>query len=595
MNLSPDSIHNIVNYLQGLLDDWKMARSGLEEDWHDAWASFISSPMAYDWLQRTGLYKHIGNSSPCSDDDVAEVDWRHRVQTGKGFEIAEIITAYLMQATFSNERWFSVLVTDQEDIHEAELIRKALLNELELSEFKLHFSDWLRQLVVSGTSAMLTYWCNNNCALKFKAVSNSRLYLQPTVPAQEADLFITHFTSRRALKRMIGQYNMLDEKLLMELKDGTKGNEKSDMEHVRAFSGISETDEEEGAKGSDTLTCYEFFGTVYDDMDFVGSNCRAILCGKHLIHFETDYECPVTVSTFISVLEQSWGISPTTASSGLLAADRIFLNSRLDNLYTSSQDAYTYREDGVIDDDWKVYPGARIKVLDQEAIRPLPRGSNNLPLTYNEEAALDARINRNAGTIPAVGSGSMRNAERVTAQEVISSKQVGGTRMNQYHLNVERRFTNRLLQKAYNLLGKYGTKERKFQFDEYGQTYSIGYIPKEACSKAVQFKIRGSEAVLAQDSELSRTLEFARAAAELTQVAPQLAQTVNWDYILKRMADLWGLAEPSEVLVNSANIGAEDTTQPQLTQPQQNAINANLAADGGATMVEQLQNTMRLQ
>lgn len=593
MNLDTQSTKNVVDYLLNLLEDWKMARSGMEEDWQDAWASFISSPSGYAWLERTGLYKYTSTGDECSDEE-AEVGWHHKIHPGKGFEIGETIVAYLMQATFSNERWFDVLVTQQDSVDEAELIRKALLNELNLAGFRLHFLDWLRQQVVTGTSAMQVSWCNKKCGLKFNPISNSRLYLQPTVPAHEADMFVAHFTTRRALKRMVGSYNLLTPELIMELKGSEKGQERSDMEQIREFSGVSAPSEEEGSKGSDTLTCYEYYGTVYDDMDFLGSNCRAVICGETLIHFETNVDCPIVAASFISILEQSWGISPTTASSGLLAADKIFLNTRLDSLYTSAHDAYTYREDGVIDSDWKVYPGAKIKVLEQDAIKPLARGANNLPLTYQEEAALDARINRNAGTVPTVGGGSVRNAERVTAQEIISAKQVGGTRMNQYHLSIELRFTNLVLAKAYNLLAKYGTKERFFKHTDSGTVYTIGYVPKEACSKEVQFIIRGSEAVLINDGELSRTLEFARTAAELGKVDPSIVQRVNWDYVLTRMADLWGLAEPKLFLVNEANPAVDEENQASLTQPQQNAINANLAADGGAQALQDIQTAMRL-
>jgi hypothetical protein len=294
------------------------------------------------------------------------------------------------------------------------------------------------------------------------------------------------------------------------------------------------------------------------------------------------------VATFINLIEQSWGISPTTASAGLLAADRKFLNSRLDNLESSSQDAYTYTQDGVVDEDWEVFPGAKIRVLSQDAIQPLQRGNTTLALTYQEEAALDSRINRNVGTIPAVGGASMRQAERVTAQEVLASKQAGGVRLNQYHISIERKATNKMLQLAYTVLSKYGTKRRKAVYDSELGEVTAAYTPKETCCIEVQFKIAGSEAILAQDSELTRTLEYAQTAAQI----PQAAEKVDWDYILKRMGELWGLKSPEKLLKQiTANADVTD----EMSSSTQNALDANMAVDGGATLAQQAYENMKLQ
>ena len=601
MKLNEQSIHNIVDFLHSLLNEWDIARGDLEDTWHDAWANFISSPQALAWLQRNENYKFINKSSDSEDEECdTEADWHHKVPTGKGFEIADTLWAYLMQATFSNEQWFTVVLDDQEEADEANVLRQAIAEELDESDFQLFYGDWLRQICVTGSSAMRVSWCSDKCRLRFEAVSNYRIYPDPTTPAQDADLFVATFTTRRALKRMIGKYNMLDEEILMELTDALKSVEETDMDTDRSFSGVSNV-QASTPQGNDRLTIYEYYGTVYDDMDYLGSKCKAIICGNHLIHFETECTNPIVFGTFISLLEQSWGMSPTTASAGLLAADRIFLNSRLDNLASSSTDAYTYREDGVLDPDFKVYPGALIRVLDQDAIRPLARGSNNLGLTYQEEAALQYRININTALTPGVGSGQQRKAERVTAQEIIAAKQVGGTRLNQYHMNIERRSTNKMLALCYYMLGKYGTTERKFEYKTDDATYILGYVPRESCKKRAKFRLRGSQAVLEANNELTRTIEFAQFAASIMQQMQAATQapmevSVNWSYILERAAYLWGVADPSKLIKKLANESQELTT-PESTVPtasQQAVLESNLAVDGGATLANQAYSDMRL-
>jgi hypothetical protein len=582
-NFTQAGYNEVSDYLGSLLNSWRTARQGMEEDWIDAWANFISSPSAYEWLERNGLSKFIKSNDA---DDCNKVQWKHKVHTGKGFEIAEFLWAYLLHATFSNEQWFTVQAHEAEQVEHANVIRLILSKELDMADFKLAYDDWLRHLIVSGTSAMRIDWCNQKQMLKFEPISNFRLYLQPNVPAHKADLFVVHFTNRRSLKRMIGVYNMLDEATLLALGSPNAGTEESEMDEIRAFTGVDRIDDW-APKGSDKITLYEYYGDVYEGMDYLGT-CKVVFDGKHILHFEKAHYCPIVVATFINLIEQSWGISPTTASAGLLAADRKFLNSRLDNLESSSQDAYTYTQDGVVDEDWEVFPGAKIRVLSQDAIQPLQRGNTTLALTYQEEAALDSRINRNVGTIPAVGGASMRQAERVTAQEVLASKQAGGVRLNQYHISIERKATNKMLQLAYTVLSKYGTKRRKAVYDSELGEVTAAYTPKETCCIEVQFKIAGSEAILAQDSELTRTLEYAQTAAQI----PQAAEKVDWDYILKRMGELWGLKSPEKLLKQiTANADVTD----EMSSSTQNALDANMAVDGGATLAQQAYENMKLQ
>lgn len=595
---------NVVNALQQQYSDWRAARLGLENTWYNAWAEFIATPEALNWMRTVGLYKKGAEdsseeTSAADCEKFADDYWRHKINTGKGFEIAETLWAYFMRATFTTENWFTVLVHDIADKEDAIHVRNILQREMAISGFRKKYGDWLRQLIVTGCSTMKVDWCTKGKQLKFTPIATTSVYFNPSVPIEDSPHMVVSYTTRRGLKRMVGKYNMLNEAALKKLKGIDDPVEAFQDDSRRAQSGVSsygQTPKEPASpKATDRLQIVEYYGPMYDDMDYIGDDCYAIFSGQDLLHFEENKRSPYVSTNFISLIGQSWGISPVTASSGLIVADRLFLNKRLDALEASISPAFAIVEGRLVDPDFKIFPGAKIEVVEGEgdAIITIPTASTQLPVAYQEEQFLVSRIDRNVGTIPTVGGGQVRQAERVTAQEINAAKAVGGTRLNEYHAAIEYTATNKMLQLAYYTLHKRGRAVRQLvSADDYGMEKTIQYDPCVACSLEADIMIRASEAILTEANELSRILEFVQIAA----TTPEMSQRVNWEYIISRIAELQGFKEPGSLLVPQsmeANSGAQAAEVP-MTQPEQAAMEAQMAVDGGASMAEQLTQTLSL-
>lgn len=580
---------NIQEFLTGRLSDWRAARQGLTSVWADAWAEFCSTPAAYQWLRRSGL--HIKKRPEEITGDIEE-DWKHRVHTGKVFELVEIIWGYLMQATFSTSAWFKVDARLKEEEEQAKVIQKLLANMLMDTKFRSYFGTFLRQLLVTGTSSYRPSWCNVSGCIKHEVIGNERIFLNPASNILETDVFLSTTVSKAWLKVNMSRYNKLTPAKLKQVV-GDKETEKYDADTLLSF---NDTARVETAR--ENVTLYEYWGAIYDGWDFVGSECYAVLADDQLIHFEEKREKEVIVCNFIQLVNQSYGISPVTSSLGLIYADRTFLNLRLDNLSILVNNVVEYVEDAVLDADFKYFPGAKIAVKEKGSVSAIQNASPQFPLSYQEEAALDSRINRNVGTIPTVGGSAVRKAERVTAEEIQASRQVGGTRINQYYQDIEVTSINRMLQAIYKLVQKYGNKKIIDTYRGYGEAeeYStLEVIPSHVCKIPVRFSIRGSEAVLTDENELAKLKELAifMASNEL------LAQKLNWDELTKRILELSGFEDPGSLIAQATPSPVEQvapTTSQESeastgqfpTKGQQNAIEANIAADGGNSMLQNI-------
>jgi hypothetical protein len=573
----------IIDYLERRLTDWRAARVTLADMWSDAWAEYASTPRAYEWLRRNGMYVKPKIEERTGD---IETDWKHRIHTGKVFEITEILWAYFMQATFSTEMWFKVRPVHAEDKNRARLINQVMVDMLKHSKFRIYFGTWLRQLLVTGTSCYVPTWCNKSKCFKHKVISNHRIYLNPCSPIIESDMFLATTVNRAWLTANKERYNLLNDSLIKKIR-GDNSIEQSEEDTEKTLYNVDNIRDSE-----DNITLYEFWGTVYDEYEYLGDRCYAVMCDSKLIHFEEDKANDIIACNFIQLVNMPYGVSNITSSLGLVYADRSFLNLRLDNLSSLVHNVIEYVEDMVIDPEFKYFPGAKIPVKEKGSISSVPNASPQFPLSYQEEQALDSRMNRNAGTIPTVGTGSVRKAERVTAQEIEASRQVGGTRINQNYQDIEQGSINRMLEALYRLMAKYGGQYKGVVMDvELGEEVTVDSDLKMLCAADMKFILEGSQAVLTDENEAAKLQEFALFASQ----NEMLAQQVNWQEIIKRIADLTGFKDPEMLLSQpqaapemSQLVNGEQQDVQVPTQAQQLAINSNIAADGGASAINQL-------
>lgn len=583
-----DSSKSVKDYILRSYEHFKNSRLCLEDTWLEAWAEYAGSKEAADWLRRYVF--HVATSSK-----PGEQDWKHRIHTGKAFEAVELIYSYFMQATFPSQNWFEITPQDPDDMATAELLKRFYRNQLDCSNFHSCYESAIRQLLIAGTTCVQVSICSRTKKPRFDTIDNFSYYMQPDKPASEAAFIRRYRVPRSYILKMVksGKWPEMSVQRVNKLAKFTLG-EDTEADSVSNFVGVR-TDEVRDNSPDDAIELLEYWGPLYKNDEMIGMG-TAIVCHEgELMVSVTNKPRPYIVANFIPVLNRSWGLSALTANLGLLHVDRSFTNARLDNLLATCHNMWEVVEEGVVNPDFKFYPGAKIPVRERGSITPVQIGQSNIALTYQEEASLQSRIDRNMGTIPSIGTGPQRKAERVTAQEINAAKEAGGTRLNQYHTSIERNLLNPLLQLYHYMWQSVPGYVKDIISGADGELGAYEFKPSEFCNCDVQFKIKGSEAVLTSASKVTRYVEF----LSLVLSNEMLAQKVNIDYILAQIVSLWGFDEPEKVLQVEKPDPMEGAAPQdeildamgQVDAPTANVMQSQMMADGGANLAQTLAGT----
>lgn len=578
----------IKDYVYKSFELYKDARLQLESTWLESWAEYAGTTAAVSWLRHNQFHTERNRDNP------NDQEWKHRVHTGKAHESVELIWSYFMQASFPSQNWFEIEpVKDLDDLEGINLLKRFYRHQLECSNFKQVYGDALRQLLITGSTCIHVSMCSHSKKPRFDVIDNFNYYTDPTKPASETSFIRRYLVPRSYIKKMVkaGKWEGMSIAKVNKLSIHSIDTDDTELDQVSHFAGIR-TDEVREYGPDDLIQILEYWGPLYENDEMIGQG-TAIVCHEGTLHYKvTKQRRPYIVANFISMLNRSWGISTLTANLGLLHVDRSFTNARLDNLLATCHNMWEVIEEGVVDPEFKFYPGAKIPVRERGSINPVPIGQSNIALTYQEEANLQARIDRNMGTIPSVGSGPQRKAERVTAQEIQAAQDAGGTRLNQYHSHIERTLVNPTLQMFHQLWKSVPGYVKTVLSNEDGEYGEYQIKPSEFCCCDVNFKIKGSEAVLTSSSKVTRFVEF----LNLVLANELLTQKVNIDYIMEQIVYLWGFDEPEKVLQVEEpdpmeQAAPQDAMLDQLDQvdsPTANVVESQMMADGGAQLAQNL-------
>ena len=153
----------LLGFVVSKLDSFRLSRDRREEIWTDCWAQYFGTPETVENL-RSKAFQNVGN---------VNVDWRHRLNTNKAYEQVETVVAYLQQAFFPNRDWFDVIPTEPGYAEEAVAVKKLVEKKLRQANFVSHWEMFLRQLTVTGLSAMALPWRYETKRVKQKVKINS--------------------------------------------------------------------------------------------------------------------------------------------------------------------------------------------------------------------------------------------------------------------------------------------------------------------------------------------------------------------------------------------------------------------------------------
>ena len=595
---------DVAGFVMSTKKEWETARQSIERVWKEAWAMYLGTPEAMESL-RVDSITTVG--------DVAN-DWRHRVNVGKAFESVETIHSYLMQATFPNRNWFSAAPSQMGYLEYAKVVEEFTLNKLDKADFQAHYGNYLRQLLITGTSVLalpwryetmkfkkrvkllepnVDRWTIVDSAVAFREVEEERVisnepdfsvldsfdvYLDPNAKNANDSGLIRRITKTRVDVLELARAGVYDisELDVMKLPSSRKLDSWR-SEQIKTFMGITLQD---AVSYEDEIESWEYWGDV-----FLGSavyrDMVVLVAGEHVLRFETSpYWAgkPFIVGTYIPLVNTPYSLGAIQPNLGLLHELNIITNQRLDNLELSVDEMWMYIDDGVLNpEDVYTAPGRIIQVGDMNNLKPVQR-SQQFTITYNEAQYLENKINSNFGTPPLISNGEVRGGERVTATEIQAIKDAGGNRLSGVHKHIEITTLKPLLSKLFRLMQQF-VNESEIISVTGREPGTIEYYQVDPDTFLHDFVLKpiGADHVVDTQKFVNDRVSFLQIVSQF----PQMAEKINYDAILRDILQQMGFDDPDRYLVDTQSQAPQGMQQPT----EQESMQEELRQMGGEHLV----------
>jgi hypothetical protein len=606
---------SIGRVLWGLYEQYRTARTTKEELWTECWASYLGSPKAVEYM-RTNVSQIVGNVND---------DWRHKISTGKSYEIVETINAYLQGAFFPNRDWFSVVPQTPGIADVVDSVKKYTVNKLKQNNFRTQWELYTRQLLITGFSAIALPWVKTDKPEVYRkpkvtesynplgeevikttyepeeedehTYSNAELrvidvfdlFLDPNEQCVEkANLFRVIRKTKGEVLRCIssGFYPELKHEQVLKGKGGGASLSTNNKRNISEFMGIRYDPNEQ-------VELLEFWGNVeVDGTEYC--DVVATILGNNVARFEKNpyWEGrPIVVGTCIPVPNKPYGLGVLEPVLGMLHQLNIITNQRLDSLELAVDSMYVCVNDGVTDpEDIFTAPGKIIQVGDPNSIRPLVKDTS-FTVSYNEAALLEQNIDQSVGTGAYIGTQQGRSGERVTAQEIQAVRDAGGNRLSSIHGHIE---ATQLLP----FLKKFLSQARQFvDSDEVVRLSGsspgvVEYVAVgiEELNNRFTIEVIGADHISDRERTLQKTMDF----VQLVGQVPQWAESVDWDALLKLATKQFGFDSEMEQLIIKQAKPEEEQPTVDPNDPVAGALR-QAGSMGGQLGQQMLEAKMRLQ
>lgn len=626
----------IVAFVDKQLSWFTNARLEREQVWLECWAAYLGSPQAMDSMRKTFL-RSVGD---------VQNDWRHKLNVGKAFENVETIVAYLQSAFFPNKDWFDVIPTEPGYAELATVIKQFTRKKFREGNFISHWEMFLRQCCITGMSIIALPWRYETIKQKkrvkiaqpnyinnvvdfdekteYKEVTYEKIlhnhpefetldvfdiYLQPNCIDVNSSPIIRRLTKTKAeLAQCVsnGHYKNLTYEDIAKAKAYVPGNTESNKQLIKYYQGLDLND---SFSWGDEVELYEYWGDVHLDGITYHDVIATICCGQ-LVRFETNpFWCgkPFVVGTYIPIVRSISALGTIEPSLGMLHELNIITNQRLDNLELSANSMWEMVNDGTLQpEDVYTSPGRVLPVAQTGNLKPIEM-PNNFTITYDEATVLETRIDKNTGTGSYVSPNSARSGERVTATEIQAVREAGGNRLSGVHKHLEETALFLVLQKCFKLFQQFITEDEVIRIPGKEQdTFDYVAVGAEELKYDFHLEPIGADHVADKEYEINKTLQFLQVSAQY----PEMAKHVNFYKILLKLATLFGFDDVDNYIIEEYNPEAGmtsqakqgmQTSQPMSGQealmqemyaagglPMQNAVQANLQADGGANLMSEM-------
>ena len=554
---------DIVDFVCGRHKIWSEERQPIEEEWKMCWAEYFSNSRGADTI-RAEAASLIGD---------VQTDWRHKIPTGKAFELVEDANSYLQGAFFPNKQWFDILpkqmIPDEDWVEVLKVIQKFIQVKLDES----YFSEWwdmnIRQCLITGTSVLALPWRYETVKTKKNvSITNSKgnkSYVPRVVDKvvkngldicvlDMFDFFIDPLASDPKNANCVRRYTKTKGELVRLVESGTFNQEKEstilglermsqdcstiNKDSKTYFAGATQDDNR--YKEDDRVDVLEYWGNVVaGGKEFV--DVCATISGDTLLDFRPNPFWggkPYIITTFVRVHEHPYGLGLLAPVCGQLHQMFTTMNHRLDISELVVNPMWKVLNDGTIDlNSLFSAPAKLIPVENMDNLQPIVFNAQNLGITVEEENMLEQRIERVTGISAYVGQGGGRDAERVTAAEVNAKRNAGGNRLGRYHKHIEDTSLRELLEKTYSFMQQFVTEDEIVRVTgaSVGSTsgsFDFIKVGQEELQHEVDIIPVGSDWVVDKEREISERLDF----VALVSQNPIMSEMVNWEEVMKDLA-----------------------------------------------------------
>jgi len=544
----------IVGAVYSTLSGFAAARQEKEQVWLEAWSHYFGTFAAQEYI-RQRVTSTVGD---------VQSDWRHHVSSGKGFEIVETITSWLVGAFFPSDNWFDVAPRTPLQTPEwkkfLRMMRRYMSAKLDACDFKAQWTNFIRQMVLCGTSCMALPWrTETQIKVKRSPVPNKSgsytfrkehreeihfggpvlktldmfdVYLDPSAENTDNSTLIRRLRlTKGELLRAVddGLYPLVDARDIREMVPTT------DIWHNYSKDRSSFTGIEKEWNPNDVIEVFEYWGDLFvENTEY--HNVVVTVAGDRLLAFDNNdywYGKPFIVGTYIPVVDEAYGVGALEPALAQLHEIDIVANQRLDNGELATDIMWEVVNDGTVDLD-SVYtsPGRVIPVAQFGNIRPIPRDTN-FNWSLQEEQLLFQKAERTTGTTAFIGSGQGRSGDRVTKAEVESYKEAGGNRLNLVYTWIETTSLIPFLRKLYAYMQQFVVQPDivRVPGDDSG---SWEYLEVGPMQLQIELDIipRGASHIANREFELKNRLDF----VEIVSKLPQFQKLVKWEELLVDLA-----------------------------------------------------------
>lgn len=621
-NVAPDPIA-AASSVVSLYEEYKRARNVREDIWAECWAQYLGTPQATEYLENN-VDKIVGDVNGT---------WRHKINTGKAFEIVETVVGYLMSAMFPNSDWFSFVPREAGIQDIARAATKFIGRRLREGSFRSHMEMYVRQSVITGMSAMAMPYRTeediertriptedeyldplagqmqsytqykdilrekHRVGMDFQTISVFDIWVEPHKDLNNGNVIRRHRMSSGDVAELMaeGYYDLLDATDIQRAwgKQST-AREDNNADIVESFLGVNFFSRKE----ADVI---EFWGdisigdTIYKDV------VVTVVEGKAARIEPNPYwgGRPFVIGTCIPIPTQAFGLGVLEPVLGSVHELNIITNQRLDNLEMTLDNMWEVVQDNVLDQE-SLYarPGGMIPVSERGSITPLLNNNNqNAYVSYQEAGFMETRIDKTTGAGAYIGPGQGRKGERVTAQEIQAVRDAGGNRLSSIHTHIADTQLMPMVSKAYLFAKQFETSNTTVRLPMQGGIAYADFGPNELVYD-YDVELMGAEFVAREEYELEKVISY----IQLVSGNQEFAQRVNWDELLYAVTNRFKFKNLDwELFINkpeqpgmgqlgpdqAAMMGGAAPGQDPL-QAQQDAIAQDMYASGGNPMVNAL-------